>query len=636
MSAVCRPPRDSYEDDDLVGGLRAAFAFGETHSRIKKYYRQDVEIRNSRNQRLQCSHYRPCVVTSRDGRLPCVIYCHTNSGSRRDAQEVLFTLLPKGITVFAFDFSGSGLSDGQFVTLGAHEEQDLAAVVQYLREEGSTSTLALWGRSMGAVTALLYAHKDPSIAGVVMDSPFSRLTDLMLELARDSEQGLSVARPLVKVALAFMRRSVRRKAGFVIDQVAPLDIAPQTFVPALFGHATGDTFVLPHHSERLFEALGSDTKNFISFEGEHNGMRPDFWYDSAMIFLLGVLRVEELVGPDIDLHSIGPEEAPHMHGQGIYVAGSSTGEAGDGEDEPREFRRSVTGPAFITGRRQTLEPQWEDHGFYETSVGGPERWSYRSELLCRETEPSHPSSRRQSSEDGLYNSEEATLQRIIALSLAEAAETGARPAGQMETVSRTPAGTAAGTAGVEEYDEEAALAAAIAASLASSNNALERNPSQSSEGNLEQGDDGSVTPTQEALPSSAGGSSAALREKERLSRQVSGYQEFAMEHSSNEAAAAHAAVDHVQSALSKAIHQMDREGGYSHLPGSTDLVIQWPPGQSPTPRSENGDDGSDNVTRDESSTVEEVEQQKEEESFQTEENDLEALRAQVAKYSGYS
>lgn len=53
------------------------------------------------------SHYRPCVVTSKDGRLPCVIYCHTNSGSRRDAEEILYTLLPKGVTVFALDFAVS-------------------------------------------------------------------------------------------------------------------------------------------------------------------------------------------------------------------------------------------------------------------------------------------------------------------------------------------------------------------------------------------------------------------------------------------------------------------------------------------------------------------------------------------------
>ena len=62
---------------------------------------------------------------------------------------------------------GSGLSDGGWVTLGAHEVEDLEAAVQHLRSGGTTSSIGLWGRSMGAVTALSYAHRDPSIAGIV-------------------------------------------------------------------------------------------------------------------------------------------------------------------------------------------------------------------------------------------------------------------------------------------------------------------------------------------------------------------------------------------------------------------------------------------------------------------------------------
>jgi pimeloyl-ACP methyl ester carboxylesterase len=350
VDAVCRPPRDVYEESDLVGGRQASFAFGESHNRIRKYYRLDIELYNDRQQRLLCSHYRHCVVTSKDGRLPCVVYCHTNSGSRRDAEEILFSLLPRGITVFAFDFAGSGLSDGDFVTLGAREVEDLEVVVKYLREEGSTSTIGLWGRSMGAVTALLYSQKDPSIAGVVVDSPFSRLVDLMLELATTS--GFSnIPRPLVRVALGFLRRSVRRKAGFSIDSVSPLDTVPSTYVPTLFGHAESDTLVAPHHGEKLFVAHGADTKNFIAFEGDHNGVRPDFWYDSATIFLLGSLRVEELVGMDIDLQAIRPNEAPHLVGAGIYVAG---------ERKQSKSKESSSSPSIPRESKEELEEDGED------------------------------------------------------------------------------------------------------------------------------------------------------------------------------------------------------------------------------------------------------------------------------------
>lgn len=39
--------------------------------------------------------------------------------------------------------------------------------VDFLRQTDKVSTLGLWGRSMGAVTALLYSQRDPSIAGIV-------------------------------------------------------------------------------------------------------------------------------------------------------------------------------------------------------------------------------------------------------------------------------------------------------------------------------------------------------------------------------------------------------------------------------------------------------------------------------------
>lgn len=43
------------------------------------------------------------------------------SGCRADASEAAIILLPLNITVFTLDFSGSGLSGGEHVTLGWNE-----------------------------------------------------------------------------------------------------------------------------------------------------------------------------------------------------------------------------------------------------------------------------------------------------------------------------------------------------------------------------------------------------------------------------------------------------------------------------------------------------------------------------------
>ncbi|KAL1372615.1 hypothetical protein AAHE18_01G216400 [Arachis hypogaea] len=257
--------------------------------RGKWYQRKDVEIKNSRGDVLKCSHYVP-IISPEGKPLPCVIYCHGNSGCRADASEAAIILLPSNITVFALDFSGSGLSGGEHVTLGWNEKDDLKAVVNYLREDGNVSLIGLWGRSMGAVTSLMYGAEDPSIAGMVLDSPFSDLVDLMMELVDTYK--VRLPKFTVKFAIQYMRRAIQKKAKFDITDLNTIKVAKSCFVPALLGHAIDDDFINPHHSDRIFEAYMGD-KNIIKFEGDHNSPRPQFYFDSINIFFHNVLQPPE-------------------------------------------------------------------------------------------------------------------------------------------------------------------------------------------------------------------------------------------------------------------------------------------------------------------------------------------------------
>lgn len=56
--------------------------------------------------------------------------------------------------------------------------------MDYLRSTEKVALIGLWGRSMGAVTSILQASRDTSIAGMVLDSPFSNLNKLSLELVK--------------------------------------------------------------------------------------------------------------------------------------------------------------------------------------------------------------------------------------------------------------------------------------------------------------------------------------------------------------------------------------------------------------------------------------------------------------------
>ncbi|XP_024193961.1 uncharacterized protein LOC112197487 isoform X1 [Rosa chinensis] len=282
VNFIIRPPRAEYDPkNDLLDE--------EFILKGKWYQRKDVEVKNSRGDVLKCSHYIP-IVSPEGKPLPCVIYCHGNSGCRADASEAAIILLPSNITVFALDFSGSGLSGGDHVTLGWNEKDDLKTVVDYLRADGNVSLIGLWGRSMGAVTSLLYGAEDPSIAGVVLDSPFSDLVDLMMELVDTYK--IRLPKFTVKFAIQYMRRAIQKKAKFDITNLNTIKVASSCFVPALFGHAIEDDFIQPHHSDRIFEAYMGD-KNIIKFEGDHNSPRPQFYFDSINIFFHNVLQPPE-------------------------------------------------------------------------------------------------------------------------------------------------------------------------------------------------------------------------------------------------------------------------------------------------------------------------------------------------------
>ena len=152
--------------------------------------------------------------------MPCVIYLHGNSSSRVEALEAAPFLLPSNMTLFCFDFAGCGLSEGEYISLGWWEREDLNLIVEYLRKERRVSTIGLWGRSMGAVTSLLHGDRDPSIGGMVLDSPFSNMKTLVSELAK---QYTKIPSMLVSGALQLIRSTIKSKANFDIMNLSPID-----------------------------------------------------------------------------------------------------------------------------------------------------------------------------------------------------------------------------------------------------------------------------------------------------------------------------------------------------------------------------------------------------------------------------
>lgn len=69
------------------------------------------------------------------------------------------------------------------MTLGYLEKEDVKSVVEHVQRHFGKRKIIIWGRSMGAATAILYASKQRGLAALVLDSPFSDLERVIHSLA---------------------------------------------------------------------------------------------------------------------------------------------------------------------------------------------------------------------------------------------------------------------------------------------------------------------------------------------------------------------------------------------------------------------------------------------------------------------
>jgi len=286
---IIRPPRKEYTSDDL----------GPTKFEVNgiKTVRRDTWLKTPRGTVLACSHFEPAPeeMKGKPRKRPVIVYLHGNSSCRLEAWSSVSCLISRGMSLFCYDASGCGHSGGEYISLGWHERDDLATVIQHLRKSPLCGPIGLWGRSMGAVTTLLHASRDHSLGALCLDSPFANLRRL-------AEEVVALPAWLMAAPLEVVRARVQALAGFDINDLEPEMHVPHIGVPGLFIHASGDGFVTPEHSRTLFNAYGGH-KQLAYCTGDHNSQRGDAVYEFVGSFFVRALKLREidLSIPEADL-----------------------------------------------------------------------------------------------------------------------------------------------------------------------------------------------------------------------------------------------------------------------------------------------------------------------------------------------
>ena len=272
VEAIIRPQRSTYDMRDLGPRVFTMEAPGSERITVT---RSDFDVVNRRGLTLKCSHW----TALRGTKAPVIIYVHGNGSSRLEALNGALTVaLAIGASLCALDTSGSGQSQGKYVSLGYHESDDIYDVAEYLRRKsGAPPEIALWGRSAGAVASLLTAAtKAPILSTVVADSAFASLVALAKELVHQQLQATQTHLPdlMVDIALSWVAGVVEQQANFDLTHVDPEATLGCCFVPVLFIHGADDDFVVPNHSRVLSDACSARSRLLVVKNATHNSHRP--------------------------------------------------------------------------------------------------------------------------------------------------------------------------------------------------------------------------------------------------------------------------------------------------------------------------------------------------------------------------
>lgn len=222
---------------------------------------------------------------------PCVIFLHTRGGGRVEGRFLLKYMLPK-ISVCLFDFAGSGKSEGDHITLGVKEKRDLDQLIDHLRKVYSVGKICLWGRSMGAVTALLYAkEKRNKISGIVLDSPFTHFYKMVGDVVRSQRK---IPRCIITCFLCCLVSSAKKKTQVDLSKINPIKIAHEIDCPAFFLVMKKDILAKPERVKELFEKFKGSPKEFYLGEGTHQSVRDPKILEKGCRFVTMVINKDTL------------------------------------------------------------------------------------------------------------------------------------------------------------------------------------------------------------------------------------------------------------------------------------------------------------------------------------------------------
>jgi len=200
----------------------------------------------------------PGDVSSR----PTILFLHGKGGNAIEWKPDAVRALRLGYNVLLPDLRGHGASQGDFVTYGLLEKEDLTNALQAARERHGLDPerLGVHSCSAGSAVALEFAAGRPGVKALWLESPYAEPREMArhyLSLATGIPAFLLAltARLAVRRAVARVERELGVTGSAGLAEVDPLRAVARIRAPVLLVYGAADRLIPERFVERLAREL---------------------------------------------------------------------------------------------------------------------------------------------------------------------------------------------------------------------------------------------------------------------------------------------------------------------------------------------------------------------------------------------
>ncbi len=272
------------------------------HDRIF-YYHQDLCIRNVSiadnfivhefdiPSALQRSNLHYCLWQNKkqignDSNETIFCYLHTNTRAAIDSLEIIELCDKMNASLLAFDLPNHGQSEGS-LRLDLHLE--LQNTIKFIHKSDilayKNPCIFIWARGSSTFIPIQYFFKCKydqkryNIVGVVLDTPFKTVQELVHEYTLNMKASIKYPIPMLalKFGIHFLHKSIMKRINFDPFEIKVTEYLAKSTVdypPLYILAADNDDYIHASHSEYIRDNWRNKIVQMKVFHGGHFGARP--------------------------------------------------------------------------------------------------------------------------------------------------------------------------------------------------------------------------------------------------------------------------------------------------------------------------------------------------------------------------